>query len=94
VATDVSVNNAGSTEKWPFQDRTLVPTDHVRAAVKRNEANGKFELQVAVKRTETVWLSLRSGSQLGLAIYTQVEPNSPRWLSVFEPYRLILLRRE
>lgn len=71
-----------------------MPAENVRAVVKRDEANGKFELQVAVKRTEAVGLSLRSGSQLGLAIYLQVEPNSPRWLSVFEPYRLIPLRCE
>jgi hypothetical protein len=94
VAADVSVNNAGSTERWPFQDRTLMPAENVRAAVKKDEANGKCELQVAVKRTEAVGLSLRSGTQLGLAIYLQVEPNSPRWLSVFEPYRLTPLRCE
>jgi hypothetical protein len=94
VAADVSVNNAGSTERWPFQDRTLMPADHVRAAVKKNEADRKFELRVAIRRTEAIGLNLGSGSQIGLAIYLQVEPNSPRWLSVFEPYRLIPLRCE
>jgi hypothetical protein len=94
VAADVSVNNAGSTERWPFQDRTLMPAGGVRAAVKKNEADRKFELQVAIRRTEAIGLNLGSGSQIGLAIYLQVEPNSPRWLSVFEPYRLIPLRCE
>jgi hypothetical protein len=94
VAVDVSVNNAGSVERWPFQDRTLMPADHVRAAVKKNEADRKFELQVAIRRMEAIGLNLGSGSQIGLAIYLQVEPNSPRWLSVFEPYRLIPLRCE
>ena len=71
-----------------------MPADHVRAAVKKNEADRKFELQVAIRRTEAVGLNLGSGSQIGLAIYLQVEPNSPRWLSVFEPYRLTPLRCE
>jgi hypothetical protein len=68
--------------------------ENVRAAVKKNEADRKFELQVAIRRTEAVGLNLGSGSPIGLAIYLQVEPNSPRWLSVFEPYRLIPLRCE
>jgi len=91
---DVSVNNAGSRERWPFADRTLVPAENVSVALRKDEGARRYELAVSVRRTEAVGLTLRSGERLGLAIYLQVEPGSARWLSVFEPYRLVPLQIE
>ncbi len=91
---DVSVNNAGSPERWPFADKSLMPAENVQASLSKDDGSKRYELTVGIRRTETIRLTLRSGEQIGLAIYLQVEPNSPRWLSVFEPYRLVPLRFE
>ncbi|MCX7968551.1 MAG: hypothetical protein N3B10_08690, partial [Armatimonadetes bacterium] len=94
VSLDVSVNNAGSRESWPFADRSLVSADNVQTSLRRDEGARGYELVVSVLRAETIGLTLNSGEQIGLAIYLQIEPVSPRWLSVFEPYRLVRLRVE
>ncbi|MCS7185396.1 MAG: hypothetical protein RMK89_00425 [Armatimonadota bacterium] len=94
VSLDVSVNNAGSRERWPFADRSLVSAENVQTSLRRDEGARGYELVVSVLRAETIGLTLNSGEQIGLAIYLQIEPVSPRWLSVFEPYRLVRLRVE
>ncbi len=94
ATVDVSVNNAASSERWPFADRSLFPSEQVQATVRRDRLTYRYEVSVAIPRTEAVGLTLRSGDAIGVAIYLQVAPNSSRWLSVFEPYRLVPLRVE
>ncbi len=94
AAVDVSVNNAASPERWPFADKTVLSPDQVRVSVRRDRQTYGYELVIAVPKTEAIGLALRSGDQIGVAIYLQAAPNSPRWLSVFEPYRLVPLKLE
>lgn len=89
ASLEVTVNNASSRERWSFPDKTLMLTENVRVTVRK--AALRYELVVAIKGTEAIGLTLQSGERIGLAIYLLAAPNSDRWLSVFEPYRLIPL---
>lgn len=91
---DVSVNNAGSPDRWPFADRALIPMENVQVSLQKDEGAKRYELAVSIRRAEAIGLTLHSDEQIGLAIYLQIEPNSPRWISVFEPYRLVPLQLE
>lgn len=88
---EVTVNNGASRERWPFPDKTLMPAENVRVTAWRNDL---YKLVVAIKRTDEIGLTLQSGERVSLAIYLLAAPDSDRWLSVFEPYRLVTLTAE
>lgn len=91
---DLTVNNSGSPERWPFPDKSLISPDQLKVELSSDPKASHYELFVSIRRHEKVGLFLRTGEEIGLAIYLQVEPDSPRWLSVFEPYRLVPLEVE
>ncbi len=91
VGWDATVNNGSDRSRWPFPDRSLVPPDHIVATVERDRLRYRYVVRVGVRKTPSIGLDLGSGERLGLAIYLKVGAEGDRWLSVWEPYRLIPL---
>jgi len=88
------VTNASSSEEWPFSDPSLLPPAEDMRANARRQNDGRQEITFSIKQTPKIGLEMRRGKRLGLSIEVLAEPNSPRWLSFFQPQRLIPLMVE
>ncbi len=85
------VTNASSREKWPFNDPSLAPVSENMSASARKLNDGHYEIVFAIKQTPQIGLELTTGKKMGLRIEVLAEPDSARWLSVFQPQQLIPL---
>jgi len=86
---DVSVSDASSPEEWPHPVRGLIPEGGVVVAL--GKQGRRFVAEVYVKRSKAVGLDIERGEVVGLNIYVLAERGTDRWLSLFEPYRLVKL---
>lgn len=85
------VTNASSTERWPFVDPSLTPPSQNMKATARKLKEGNYEIVFSIKQTPQIGLNLNIGKRMGLAIEVLAEPNTPRWLCLFQPQQLVPL---
>lgn len=91
--TDIrcEVTNASSTEKWPFNDPSLLPPAENMKVTAQRLSDGRYEIVFSIKQTPQIGLEMRIGKRIGLSIEVLAAPNSARWLSLFQPQQLIPL---
>ncbi|MCS7223256.1 MAG: hypothetical protein NZ959_01665 [Armatimonadetes bacterium] len=96
VQWKATINNGSDPTRWPFPDESLVPAEHITVRIESNGTSSSasaaypYRLIISIKRTDTIGLELKRDENIGVAFYLRVD-HQDRWLSVFEPYRLVPL---